>query len=305
MKKKSKYLIAISGPTAIGKTALSIRFAKKLNTIILSADSRQVYKELTIGTAKPTEAELNLVPHFFINHVSIQENYNVGIYEKEVIQFLKNHFKDNDIAIMCGGTGLYIDAVCNGLDVFPEIGEAAKLKVKSIEIQGLQVLQETLFAVDPEYYHQIDISNARRMSRALEVYYETDKPFSTFLSKETQKKEREFKVIKICLRLSREELYQRINQRVDEMIKNGLLDEVRNLLPDKGLKALETVGYKDLFGFLNKEYSLAFAIEKIKQHTRNYAKRQITWFKKDNSYQFFEVGDEEKILKFIEKEIHV
>lgn len=304
MSVKNKYLIVIAGPTAVGKTAVAIQLAQLLDAEIISSDSRQVYKEMSIGTAKPSKEELDVVKHHFIGHIKITEEYNVGCYEKEVIAFLENYFKHKDIAILCGGTGLYIDAVCHGLDEFPPISEQTKEKVAALVAEGKEMLQRTLLSVDPDYYYKIDIDNTRRIARALEVYFETKKPFSRYLTATRQKKKRGFIPIKICLNASRETLYTKIDQRVDSMIKEGLLEEVKSLMPYSSLKAMDTVGYKELISHLQGQMALPEAIEKIKQHTRNYAKRQITWFKKHEDYAWFDPEEIEKIIKHITQSKH-
>lgn len=301
---KNKYLIVIAGPTAIGKTTVAIQLAQLLNTDIISSDSRQVYEEMSIGTAKPSIEELNAVKHHFIGHVKIKEEYNVGSYEKGVIAFLADYFKQRDVAILCGGSGLYIDAVCYGLDEFPPISEKTKKKVATLVEEGKDMLQRTLLSVDPDYYYKTDIENTRRIARALEVYFETKKPFSRFLTEARQKKKREFIPIKICLHTAREKLYTRIDQRVDSMMKAGLLEEVKSLIPYASLKAMDTVGYKELMSYFRGQMTLPEAIDKIKQHTRNYAKRQITWFKKHEDYAWFHPEEIEEIIKYITQSKH-
>lgn len=287
----------------MGKTAAAIQLAKHFKAEILSADSRQVYRDMTIGTAVPSTDELQSVPHHFIQHRSIFEPYHVASYESEVMAFLDSYFNTHDIAILCGGTGLYINAVCNGLDVFPEIHEPAKQQVQALEQQGLEALQSTLLNLDPDYYAKVDINNPRRLCRALEVIFETGKPFSEFTSDETIKTQRPFHIIKIFLNTDRSTLYARIDRRVDLMMQAGLLQEVQNLFPHRHLKALDTVGYKELFAYLAQECSLEEAVDKIKQHSRNYAKRQITWFKKDKSYLCFEPDDIDAIIRTAEARI--
>lgn len=304
MSVKNKYLIVIAGPTAVGKTSVAIRLAQLLDAEIISSDSRQVYEEMNIGTAKPSKEELKMVKHHFIGHKKITEEYNVGCYENEVMSFLENYYKKHDIAILCGGTGLYIDAICYGLDEFPPISEQTKEKVAALVSEGKDVLQSTLLSVDPDYYCKIDIDNTRRISRALEVYFETKKPFSRYLTEERQKKKRGFIPIKICLNTDREKLYTRIEERVDAMMEAGLLEEVKALLPYEKLKALDTVGYRELIEYLHGQMSLPEAIDKIKQHTRNYAKRQITWFKKHTDYAWFDPEETEAIIKHITQSKH-
>lgn len=279
----SKTLIVIAGPTAVGKTKVSIEVAKKLNCEIISADSRQFFKEISIGTAKPTLSELAEVKHHFIDILSVTEKISAGEFENLAIQKLDELFSKNDFAILTGGSGLYIDAVCNGIDEFPEISENSKNKAQNIfDNLGIEGLQEFIKEKDPDYYNQVDLQNKARLFRAVEVILETQLPYSSF--KQSKPKQRPFNIIKFCLEMPREELYNRINLRVDEMVKNGLITEVKSNIKNRQTQALQTVGYKELFKYFDGEFALNAAIDKIKQHTRNYAKRQITWFKKDLSY---------------------
>lgn len=279
MEKKS-VLINIVGYTAIGKTKLSISLANHFDTEILSADSRQFYKELSIGTAAPSPEELAAVPHHFIHSRSITEEYNVGAYEKEALLKLEKLFKKKEIVIAVGGSGLYIDALNKGLDSFPKVDPKIKqeLALQYAEY-GLVYLQEELKNTDPEYYNKVDLSNHTRLLRALEVSRTSNKPYSSFL--EQEKKSRFFKSIYIGLTSEREILYQRINQRVDKMMEIGLLDEVKSVIEYRHHNALQTVGYKELFLYLDGEIALDKAIEEIKKNSRRYAKRQLTWFKRN------------------------
>ncbi|OEK08097.1 tRNA (adenosine(37)-N6)-dimethylallyltransferase MiaA [Flavivirga aquatica] len=280
MNSKTKYLIAIVGPTAIGKTSLSIKLANYFNTEIISADSRQFFKEMQIGTAAPTPEELAAAKHHFIHHKSIQENYNVGAFEKDALQCLNILFITQDIVIMVGGSGLYVDAVVKGLDYFPEVESTIRESLNNeLETKGLEFLQNKLKALDYTSYNSIAIDNPHRVIRALEICIGTGKPYSSFLNKGKEK--RYFKTITIGLTAEREIIYNRINQRVDIMIDEGLLDEVKSILPYKNLNALNTVGYKEIFNYLNDEWTLEFAISEIKKNTRRFAKRQLTWFKKN------------------------
>ncbi|MDP2387017.1 MAG: tRNA (adenosine(37)-N6)-dimethylallyltransferase MiaA [Bacteroidota bacterium] len=299
LKKSTKTLIIIAGPTAIGKTALSIELAKKLNTEIISADSRQFYKELTIGTAKPSMLEMQGIPHHFINNVNITEHYSAGMFEKDVLVFLESYFKTHDTIIMCGGSGMYIDAVCNGMDDLTEIKPELREELnKAVKEKGLVWLQEQVKQLDPEYYEQVDVNNPARLQRALEVCLSTGMPYSA--QRKGTKKERAFETIKILLNTDREKLYERINKRVDEMMQHGLLDEVKSVLVYKDLKALNTVGYKELFDFLSGKTNLEEAVSLIKQNTRRYAKRQLTWFNNSGGYETFDPTDKTGILEFIE-----
>jgi len=282
-----KTLISIVGPTAIGKTALSIKLAKYFNTEIISADSRQFFKEMQIGTAAPTPQELSQAKHHFIHHKSIDDNYNVGAFEKEAIQGLGTLFKTHQIVIMVGGSGLYVDAVTTGLDHFPEVDNSIRETLnKRLETNGLEALQNQLKELDIDSYNTIALDNPHRLIRALEICIGSRKPYSSFLNKDKVK--RKFKVITIGLNTERETIYNRINQRVDIMMKEGLLDEAKSLASKQDLNALNTVGYKELFKYLNGEWTLDFAISEIKKNTRRFAKRQLTWFKKDKNILWFD-----------------
>ncbi len=281
---KNKRLIIISGATAIGKTTLSIKLAQYFNTEIISADSRQFYKELKIGAAPPDKEELATIKHHFIQHLSVKEDYNVGLFEKNAIALISNLFKKLDTIIMVGGSGLYINAICNGLDIFPEVEDKIKKEIiAEYEKKGIVFLQNELKKHDPIYYEMVDINNAQRLIRALAVIRESNKPFSSFRKEKNTK--RDFDISHFCLEMEREKLYQRINQRVDIMMEEGLLKEVENLIPYKNKNALQTVGYKELFEHFEGVISLEEAIEKIKRNSRRFAKRQISWFKRDENTQ--------------------
>ncbi|MDO5968839.1 tRNA (adenosine(37)-N6)-dimethylallyltransferase MiaA [Flavivirga aquimarina] len=283
----NKTLISIVGPTAIGKTALSIKLAQHFNTEILSADSRQFFKEMQIGTAAPTPEELAAAKHHFIHHKSIKDHYNVGAFEKDAINTLDTLFKTHDIVIMVGGSGLYVDAVNKGLDDFPEVASSIRERLNAdLKTKGLTHLQEQLELLDTVAYSTIAIDNPHRVIRALEICIGTGKPYSSFLKKGNVK--RSFKTITVGLTAERETIYNRINKRVDIMMQEGLLDEVKSLVPFKDLNALNTVGYKELFNYLNDEWSLDFAISEIKKNTRRFAKRQLTWFKKNEGTLWFD-----------------
>ncbi len=297
--KKNNYLISIVGPTAIGKTALSIELAKYFTTEIISADSRQFFKEMSIGTAKPSADEMQNIKHHFIDSHSISEEYNVGKYETEAIELLDDLFKKKEIVIMVGGSGLYVDAVCKGLDELPEAQPEIRNNISTLlQEKGIEALQELLKKLDNDYYQQVDLMNPQRLSRALEVCLSTGKPYSQMrLGKE---KKRNFEPIKVGLNTSRETLYENINKRVDKMMEQGLLDEVKKLINYKNKNALQTVGYKELFDYIENKTTLNEAVELIKQHTRNFAKRQLTWFKRDEEIQWFEPDEKEKIIAYID-----
>lgn len=282
----SKTLIVVVGTTAIGKTALAISLAKGLDTEILSADSRQFYREMQIGTAVPDAEQLQEVPHHFIQHLSIEDSYNVGQFEEDALQKLNLIFAKKDHAVLVGGSGLYIDAVVQGLDKFPPVPDNIRDTLnKELEEQGLQQLQKELQRVDPEYYAKIDPENPHRVIRALEVHRASGKPFSSFLGK--KKSARAFNCVFVGLNAPRELVYERINTRVDEMIESGLVEEARNLYPSRRLSALQTVGYQELFRHFDGEYKLELAVSEIKKNTRRYAKRQLTWFNKREDIQWF------------------
>ena len=280
-------LITIVGPTAIGKTALSIQLANAFNASIISCDSRQFFKEMTIGTAVPEPNELAAAKHYFIQNRSVFDSYNVGEFERDTLKKLEALFKENSIQIMVGGSGLYVDAVLNGLDYFPEVDpkirEALLLK---LEKEGIEVLQKQLKELDLETYKLIAIDNPHRIMRALEVCIGSGIPYSTFKNK--PKKQRNFKSIKIGLNADREIIYNRINQRVDAMIDNGLIEEAKTLYAHKELNALQTVGYRELFSFFDGNFTQEFAISEIKKNSRRFAKRQLTWFKRDKNILWFD-----------------
>ncbi len=298
--KHKKLLIVIAGPTASGKTSLAIELAKKLKAEIISADSRQVYKEMSIGTAKPTINEMQGVPHHFIGNVSIKEKYDVGIYEREVLGFLEKYYQKNEYAILVGGTGLYINAVLYGLDKFPDVDEEVKLKLnEEYQEKGIEHLQNELKEVDFDYYDSVDKNNAHRLIRALSVYRQSGSPYSSFLDKTRPK--REFEPIKILLDTPREVLYQRINDRVDDMLIEGLEEEAGDLYQFKHLKALQTVGYKELFKYFDGDITKEEAIDLLKQNTRRYAKRQMTWFRNKGKWNVFDAKNTDEIYDFIIK----
>ncbi len=294
-------LIVITGPTASGKTELAISIAQHFNTEILSADSRQVYKEISIGTAKPTADELSQAKHHFINHISIHQNYDVGIYQQEALNVLGKIFQQKKVAVMVGGTGLYIKSVTEGLDEFPEIDAATRNFVRqNYQQKGIEWLQNELKSKDEIYFNHVDKNNPHRLTRALEVCLAAGKPFSSFLHQ--QKKELLFTVLKIAIAINREKLYERINLRVEKMMQLGLEEESRNVYPFKHLQALQTVGYKELFDYFDNKISKEKAIELIQQNTRNYAKRQLTWLKKDATIHWLQPNADE-IIEFIKTKL--
>ncbi len=298
---KNKYLIVVSGPTAVGKTGLAIDLAKHFNTEIISSDSRQIFAEMHIGTAKPTAIELNQVNHHFIGHVSIhaQPEYDVATYEKEAIAALDLLFQKHDYVIMAGGSGLYVNAVLHGIDDMPEITDEIRVQVSRDVDSNYEALLQELKDKDSVYFSEVDVQNHRRVQRAIEVIRATGKPFSTFRT--GQKKARVFQVIHLALDRDRDELYARINERVDMMINEGLEQEARALYAFKGLNALQTVGYKELFEYFEGKVTLSFAMDKIKQHTRNYAKRQLTWLRKQEEVQWFHPLQWNEMLAYIHK----
>lgn len=299
---KDKHLIVIVGPTAIGKTSLSIKLAKHFNCPILSADSRQFFKEIAIGTAKPTKEEMDGVKHYFIDSLSIHDEYNVGKFEKDAIATLTEIFQTDDIAIMVGGSGLYVDAVCKGIDDIPKDSKIRQDLVQELEAKGIEALQEELKERDPEHYENMNILNPQRLIRALEVCRVSGKPYSSF--RQNKAKERDFVIHKIGLNTDRETVYANINKRVDIMMRQGLLDEVRSVYSFKDLNSLNTVGYKELFSYLDRKISLDEAVEQIKKNTRNFAKRQLTWFNRDDNTKWFTPNDSiEEITSFLDLEM--
>lgn len=296
----NKTLITLSGPTASGKTALSIRIAKALGAEIFSCDSRQFYKEMSIGTAVPTESERNEVRHHFIQHKSIQSPYSVGQFEADAIDALTNYFENHDFAVLVGGSGLYMHAVVEGIDKFPDVPEKIRTELgERLESNGLEDLQLELQTLDPEHYQKMDIQNPSRVLRALGVSLAAGQPYSSFLGQ--QKPKRPFAVLTLTVDIPRAILYDRINQRVDQMINAGLLQEAQTLYPHRNLNALQTVGYKEVFDFFDQKINLDEAIAQIKQHTRHYAKRQMTWIRKkeSNANQISTTISDEDLVKLL------
>lgn len=299
----NKTLISIVGPTAIGKTSLSIALAKHFKTEIISADSRQFFKEMQIGTAAPTPYVLQEAPHHFIHHKSITDNYNVGTFETDALTKLEELYKKHHVIIMVGGSGLYVDAVTKGLDDFPKVDSTIRKSLtETFNKDGLLPLQKQLEVLDPKTYKMIAIDNPHRVMRALEICIGTGKPYSSFINK--KKSNRPFQTISIGLTADRKIIYDRINQRVDNMMKDGLLDEAKSLYQHRNLNSLNTVGYKELFNYLNNEWSLEFAISEIKKNTRRFAKRQLTWFRKDETIEWFDFECKlDTIIDYIDRKL--
>src|ERR1035437_2530207 len=312
-----KFLIVILGPTAVGKTAAAIDIAKELGTEIISADSRQFFREMTIGTAKPNAEELKSVKHHFINSLSIQDEDNAGMFERDALKVLEKIYSKNNVAVMAGGSGLYINAVCNGFDDVPHADKEIRANIiEMYKHQGIEYLRDTLKKLDEEHYRKIDIKNPHRLIRAIEVCMVTGKKYSEMRKKDnspptpkgekqpgSQEKIRSFTTIKIGLEMEREKLYERINTRTDNMMREGLLEEVKALAPFRAggvtLNSLQTVGYKELFNFIDGKHELNRAVELIKQNTRNFAKRQMTWWRKDKEIKWFNPDEKEKIMEYI------
>ena len=297
-------LIAIVGPTAVGKTALSIKLAQQFHTEIVSADSRQFYKEMEIGTAKPNLTELKKIPHHFVNNLSVRDEYNVGKYEKEAISCIEDLFKKHEKVVLVGGSGLFVNAVCHGFDALPEGDAELRKKYENILLgKGIEPIQQELKEKDPVYYETVDRNNPRRLIRALEVFHQTGKPYSEFRKKESKK--RTFSFLKIGLELDRKMLRERIDKRVDEMMKEGWLEECKQLLPLRNLNALKTVGYTELFDFLEQKCDWETTVQNIKTNTWHYAKRQLTWFKNDKEIKWFQPNEEESIFNYITESAHL
>lgn len=293
-----KYLVALTGPTAIGKTRLAIQMARDFKTEIISADSRQFYRELQIGTAAPTAEELAAARHHFVGNLSITQSYNVSQYEKEVLAQLNELFREHRMVVLVGGSGLYIDAVCNGIDELPDPDPALRAELREmLEIQGLAALNIRLYGLDPVYYSMVDRANPKRVMRALEVCLTTGKKYSDL--RKQAPKQRPFEIVKIALNMDRATLFNRINQRVDMMVNQGLVEEARQFYTSRHFNALNTVGYKELFRFFDGDITLEQAIADIKTNSRRYAKRQLTWCKRDPQYHWFSPSDYKAIHDFV------
>jgi tRNA dimethylallyltransferase len=294
-------LVVLAGPTAIGKTSCGIEVARHFGTEIISADSRQIYRETTIGTAVPSPEELAQVKHHFIQSISIVEPYNASIYENQVLEKLEELFKVHDLVLMVGGSGLYIDAVCEGIDELPSVDPILRAELQErLRIEGLEALTQQLLQLDPVSYEKVDLKNHMRVLKALEISIQTGKPYSTFLSAE--KKVRPFQILRIALDLDREILYSRINQRVEQMMEEGLLEEVRQVQHLKNYTAMKTVGYRELFRVLDGELSINEGVDLIKRNTRKFARKQLTWFRKEKRYTWFSPSKCNELIEWIEKE---
>lgn len=291
-------LIVLIGPTGVGKTELSLRIAEQFGTSIVSSDSRQLYADLKIGTAAPTPEQLARVPHHFVGTLQLTDYYSAAQYETEVLNLLDTLFLEKEVVVMTGGSMMYVDAVCKGIDDIPTVDdETRKLMLERYETEGLEHLCAELKLLDPEYYHIVDLKNPKRVIHALEICYMTGKTYTSFRTQ--KKKERPFRIIKIGLTRDREELYERINRRVDIMMEEGLLEEAKAVYPYKHLNSLNTVGYKEMFKYLDGEWELPFAIDKIKQNSRIYSRKQMTWFKRDEEIQWFHPDRQEEIIGYL------
>ena len=297
----AKTLIVITGPTAVGKTALCLDIAQHFGIPIINADSRQIYKELKIGTASPTSEQLQLVPHYFVGSLSLTDYYSASLFEQQVLEILSRQFRSHDFALMAGGSMMYIDAVCDGIDDIPTVDDQTRETLKRrLAEEGLEALVEQLKERDPEYYEIVDRQNPRRVVHGLEICLMTGKTYTSFRKRE--KKERPFRIVKIGLNRPREELYDRINQRVDQMMQQGLLEEAKALYPMRQMNALNTVGYKELFDYLDGRWPLEEAVERIKGNTRRYARKQLTWYKKDPQIRWFHPDEKEQIISYISQD---
>ena len=293
-----KTLIVITGPTAVGKTALCLEIAKHFDIPIINADSRQIYRELRIGTAQPTKEQLQQVRHYFVGTLGLDDYYSASLFEQQVLECLEQQFQTRDYALLSGGSMMYIDAVCDGIDDIPTIDDETRTLMKQrLAQEGLEALVDELRQLDPEYYEIVDRQNPRRVVHALEICTMTGKTYTSFRKRE--KRQRPFQIIKIGLNRPREELYDRINQRVDQMMADGLLEEARSLYPLRHLNALNTVGYKELFDYLEGRWPLEEAVERIKGNTRRYARKQLTWYKKDERMKWFHPQETEQIINYI------
>lgn len=295
-------LIVLIGPTGVGKTELSLRMAEHFHTHIISSDSRQLYADLKIGTAAPTAEQLQRVPHHFVGTLQLTDYYSAAQYESEVLAVLDDLFKQHETVLLTGGSMMYVDAICKGIDDIPTVdAETRALMLQRYEEEGLERMCAELKLLDPEYYKIVDLKNPKRVIHALEICYMTGKTYTSFRTQ--QKKARPFRIVKIGLTRDRAELYERINRRVDLMIEEGLVEEAKAVYPYRHLNSLNTVGYKEIFKYLDSEWELPFAIEKIKQNSRIYSRKQMTWFKRDQEIQWFHPAQEEEILAYLHSKI--
>lgn len=293
-----KTLIVLIGPTGVGKTELSLQLAEHYQTCIISADSRQLYADLKIGTAAPTPEQLQRIPHYFVGTLQLTDYYSAAQYETEVLSQLESLFTQHDTILLTGGSMMYIDAICKGIDDIPTVdADTRQMMLQRYETEGLEQLCAELKLLDPEYYRIVDLKNPKRVIHALEICYMTGKTYTSFRTQ--QKKERPFRIVKIGLTRNREELYERINQRVDVMVEEGLIEEAKQVYDFRNLNSLNTVGYKEIFNYLDSEWTLPFAIEKIKQNSRIYSRKQMTWFKRDKEIRWFHPEQKTEILSYL------
>jgi len=297
-----KTLVVVTGPTAVGKTALCLEIARRFGTPVINADSRQIYRDLRIGTARPTEAEMRQVRHYFVATHGLSDYYSASMYEHEVLGLLETLFTSTAMALMAGGSMMYIDAVCNGIDDIPTVDDKTRETLKRrLKEEGLEPLVEELRRLDPEHYEIVDRRNPRRVVHALEICHMTGQTYTSF--RKAEKKQRPFRIVKVGLNRQRDELYDRINQRVDDMMRDGLLQEASSVYASRGLNALNTVGYKELFAYLEGRFSLEEAVERIKGNTRRYARKQLTWLRRDPTIRWFHPDNKKEIIDYILSEV--
>jgi len=297
-----KTLVVVTGPTAVGKTALCLEIARRFGTPVINADSRQIYRDLRIGTARPTEAEMRQVRHYFVATHGLSDYYSASMYEHEVLGLLETLFTSTAMALMAGGSMMYIDAVCNGIDDIPTVDDKTRETLKRrLKEEGLEPLVEELRRLDPEHYEIVDRRNPRRVVHALEICHMTGQTYTSF--RKAEKKQRPFRIVKVGLNRQRDELYDRINQRVDDMMRDGLLQEASSVYASRGLNALNTVGYKELFAYLEGRFSLEEAVERIKGNTRRYARKQLTWLRRDPTIRWFHPENKKEIIDYILSEV--
>ena len=295
-----KTLIVLTGPTAVGKTELCLRLASHFGIPVINADSRQIYREMKIGTAAPTDEQLRQARHYFVGQLQLDDYYSASLYEQQVISLLPELFRESDYALMAGGSMMYIDAVCNGIDDIPTVDDETRRVLKQrLADEGLESLVEELRRLDPEHYEIVDRQSPRRVVHALEICHMTGRTYTSF--RRNERRQRPFRIVKIALNRPREELYERINMRVDRMMADGLLDEARRLYPRRQLNALNTVGYKEMFAYLDGTWTLEEAVERMKGNTRRYARKQLTWFKKDPDVSWFAPGDYQQIINHLQR----